>query len=96
MKHAKDLKNAPLAELDEWEASWRDSAEGWLTELPDALPSPEELDQLNDDDHALSVVESVALEAAELGRAIEGDALEWAKVAIARIKARAKVNKKAA
>ena len=49
-----------------------------------------------DTDDALSAVESAAEAHAQLARDIEGDTLEWAKVAALRIKARAEANKKAA
>jgi hypothetical protein len=52
------------------------------------LPTPAELDAL-DADEALSAVEYAAEQNAQLARDIEADVIEWGKVAIARVKAKA-------
>jgi hypothetical protein len=93
MRYVTDLKKATLAEFDEVEADWRDSAEGWLREFEESLPAPEELDTLDADD-ALGAVESAVMANVVLAQSIEGDTIEWGKVAMARIKARAKAASK--
>jgi hypothetical protein len=93
MRHLADLKNATLAEFDEEEAEWRETAERQVenidSELEDNLPAPEELDEL-DADEALGIVERTAEANALLFTNAEADLRTWEQIAIARIRARAK------
>jgi hypothetical protein len=97
LRYAEDLKNATLAEFDEVEADWRETAERMIENLEGYwhCPTPAELDGLSADD-ALSAVEYAAEANAQLARDIEADVTEWGKVAALRTNKRAKANKKAA
>jgi hypothetical protein len=98
MRYVTDLKrNTTLAEFDAVEADWRETAERQVENLEGYwyCPTPGELDDLSAD-KALSEVEYAVAENVQLARNIEADVTEWGKVAVARIKARAKAQKRAA
>jgi hypothetical protein len=90
MRYVTDLKKATLSEFDEVEADRRETAERQIENLESYwhCPTPAELDAL-DADEALSAVEYAAEQNAQLARDIEADVIEWGKVAIARVKAKA-------
>jgi hypothetical protein len=96
MRYASDLKNPTLAELDEIEADWRETAERQINDLAGEVhfPTPEELDELSAED-ALDAVECAVEEYAQFANDFESDARDWYKAAIARIRTRAKTAKKA-
>jgi hypothetical protein len=95
MRYVDDLKDATLAEFDEVEADWRETAERMIENLESYwhCPTPQELDELSTED-ALGAVEYAAEQNAVFARDIEADVTEWGKVAIARIEARAKAASK--
>jgi hypothetical protein len=91
------MKRATLAEFDEEELDWRETAERQIENLESYwhCPTPEELDELSTDE-AIDTVEGAVSENVQLAQNIEGDVHSWGEMAIARIRARAKANRKAA
>jgi hypothetical protein len=61
--------------------------------IEDPLPTPDELDELNPDE-AISRIETVVENNAQLCFAIDGDIRSWGEMAVARVKARAKAKAK--
>jgi hypothetical protein len=89
------MKKATLAEFDEEEADWRETAErqvGYFDELAD-LPTPDELDELDPDE---AKVDSAVEHNAQLFVHATADVQSWGEMAIARINVRAKAAKKKA
>jgi hypothetical protein len=92
--YIEDLKKASLAKLGDAEADWRETAERQIENLEGEwyIVPPEDLDGL-DEDAALGQIDSAVSEVVQLAHNIEGDFVEWGKVAAARVKARAKAAK---
>jgi hypothetical protein len=97
LKRIQDMRKATLAEFDEEEADWRETAERQVEhfdELAD-LPTPDELDEL-DPDEAINQVDSAVENNAQLFVNATADVQSWGEMAIARINVRAKAAKKKA
>ena len=95
MRYVEDMKKATLAEFDQEEAEWRETAEEQvlnLCEIEGPLPTPEELDEL-DPDEAIRQIKTVIENKTQLCVAAEGDIRSWGEMAIARVKAQAKAPK---
>ena len=93
MRYVDDLKNALLAEFDEVEADWRETAERqyeYLTEC-EYVPTPEETDEA--DCEPICVINGYVQSVEELANNWIADTIQWGEVAKARIKARAKAAK---
>ena len=96
MRYVEEMKKATLAEFDQEEAEWRETAEGQvlnLCEIEGPLPTPEELDEL-DPDEAIRQIKTVIENNTQLCVAAEGDIRSWGEMAIALVKARAKAKTK--
>ena len=96
MRYIEDMKKAALAEFNKEEAEWREIAERQvlnLCEIEDPLPTPEQLDEL-DPDEAIGRIETVVENNPQLCFAVDGDTRSWGEMAVARVKARAKVKTK--
>ena len=96
MRYVEDMRRATLAEFDDEEAEWRETAERQvlhLCEIVDPLPTPEELDEL-DSDEAISRIETVVENNTQLCFAVDGDTRSWGEIAVARVKTRAKAKTK--
>ena len=95
MRYVEDMKKATLAEFDQEEAEWRETAEGQvlnLREIADPLPTSEVLDEL-DPNEAIRQLKTVVENNTQLCVAAEGDIRSWGEMAIALVKARAKAPK---
>jgi hypothetical protein len=96
VRYVEDMRRATRAEFDKEEAEWRETAERQvlhLCEIVDPLPTPAELDEL-DTDEAISRIETVVENNTQLCFAVDGDTHSWGEMAVARVKARAKVKTK--
>ena len=95
MRYVEDMKKATLAEFDQEEAEWRETAEGQvlnLCEIEGPLPTPEELDELYPDE-AIRQIKIVIENNTQLCAAAEDGIVSWGQMAVARVKARAKAPK---
>jgi hypothetical protein len=99
MKRIQDMKRATLAEFDEEEADWRETAKRqveYFGELEDLdLLTPDELDGL-DPDEAIGQVENAVEINVQLFVNAQCDVRSWGEMAVARIHARVKAAKKKA
>jgi len=96
VRYVEEMKKATLAEFDQEEAEWRETAEGQvlnLCEIEDPLPTPEELDEL-DPDEAIRRIETVVENNTQLCFAVDGDTRSWGEMAVARVKVRAEAKPK--
>ena len=96
MRYVEEMKKATLAEFDQEEAEWRETAEGQvlnLCEIEGPLPTPEELDEL-DPDWAIRRIKTVVENNTQLCVAAEDGIASWGQMAVARVKARAKAKPK--
>ena len=90
MRYVEEMKKATLAEFDQEEAEWRETAEGQvlnLREIADPLPTSEVLDEL-DPNEAIRQLKTVVENNTQLCVAAEDGIVSWGQMAVARVKAR--------
>ena len=90
MRYVEEMRKATLAEFDQEEAEWRETAEGQvlnLCEIENPPPTPEELDEL-DPDEAIRQIKTVIENNTQLCVAAEDGIVSWGQMAVARVKAR--------